>query len=207
MRLALLGPADGNRTALRSRAQFALDRLSPDRVMYLGVDDIFDDVLLQWAREIVMGDPSDAAVWDRAVQACATADHRAIDVFLRRERQRTSLRKVTCLPHAKARTVELFSGIVTVIIHDKALLDEEDILPAALLVFGKARDPIIHRVGQRTFISPGPLAHPKGGVALLAEEAGEIAVSIYDSKGDRVRQETVASLARGTRLTVQGADP
>jgi hypothetical protein len=94
-----------------------------------------------------------------------------------------------------------------VIIHDKALLDEEDILPAALLVFGKARDPMIHRVGQRTFISPGPLAHPQGGVALLAEEAGEIAVSIYDPKGERVRQETVTSLSRGARLTVKGADP
>lgn len=205
MRLAVLGPASTNRAALRQRTQFAMDKLSADRVLYLGVDDSFDEILAQWAEEIVGGIPTDDAVWERAADACARADHRAIDAFLRRERRRAELAKVERLPHAKARTVEMLGGLVTVIIHDKALLDEEDILPATLLVFGKGKEPVVHRVGQRTFISPGPLSHPKGGLALLSEERDDIMISIYGAGGNRVVHEPVASLSRSARLTVQGA--
>lgn len=205
MRLAILGPADGNRAALRSRAQSALDSLNPDRIVYLGVDGIFDEVLRAWALELVQEDPSDDAVWDRALRTCAAADHQALDKFLLRERKRAKLRTITCLPHATARTVELFSGIVTILIHDKANLDEEDILPAALLVFGKGREPLIHRIGHRTFICPGPLHHPRGGTTLLAEQDGVIVASMIDAKGSVVQQETVASRNQGARLTVKGA--
>lgn len=205
MRLAVLGPAEGNRAILQDRARFTMDRLSPDRILYLGIDGLLDEVVREWASEIVDGDPSDAAVWQRAVESCATSDHRTIDAFLHRERQRAALQKFVCLPHAQARTIEMFQGLLTVIIFDKALLDEEDILPATLLVFGKGTEPLVHRVGQRTFISPGPLSHPLGGVALLAEEDGEIFVSIYGPGGDRLRHESVASLVRSAKLTVQGA--
>lgn len=205
MRLAILGPAEGNRSILRDRARFTMDRLSADRILYLGVDGLLDDVVREWASEIVDGDPSDAAVWKRAVETCATSDHRTIDAFLHRERQRAALKKFACLPHPQARTVEMFQGLLTVIIFDKALLDEEDILPATLLVFGKGKEPLVHRVGQRTFISPGPLAHPQGGVALLADEDGEIFASIYGPGGEKVRHEPVASLVRSAKLTVQGA--
>jgi len=182
-----------------------MDGLSADRVFYLGIDDAFDEVVADWAAEIVGGDPSDDAVWDRAAATCASADHRAIDAFLRHERRRADLAKLACLPHARARTIEMLGAVVTVIIHDKALLDEEDILPATLLVFGKAKEPVVHRVGQRTFISPGPLSHPKGGLALLAEERDEIVLSRFDPEDRRVSREPVAALSRSARLTVQGA--
>ena len=133
MRLAILGPADGNRAALRSRAQSALDSLNPDRIVYLGVDGIFDEVLRAWALELVQEDPSDDAVWDRALRTCVAADHQTLDKFLLRERKRAKLRTITCLPHATARTVELFSGIVTILIHDKANLDEEERIMAIFL--------------------------------------------------------------------------
>ena len=205
MRLAVLGPANGNRTALRKRAQFALDKLSADRILYLGVDETFDEVIRQWAKEIVGGDPSDQAVWARAVDTCAAADHTKIDAFLNRERRRAALANLARLPHSKARTIEMFGGLVTVIIHDKALLDEEDILPATLLVFGKAKDPVIHRVGQRTFLSPGPLSHLKGGLMLLTEESEEIVATVFGPGGAAVNREPVASLARSMKLTVRGA--
>lgn len=205
MRLAVLGPAGGDHAALRKRAQFAMTRLSADRVLYLGVDDTFDEVIHQWGTEIVGADPSDDAVWQRAVDICAGSNHKTIDGFLERERKRSELSKLARLPHAQARTIEMFGGLVTVIIHDKALLDEEDILPATLLVFGKGKDPVVHRVGQRTFISPGPLSHSKGGLALLTEEREDIVVSLYGPDDKRTRQEPVASLARSARLTVQGA--
>lgn len=192
MRLAFLGPADGDRDALREVAQLVFERLDPDRIMYIGVDDVFDTAIEQWASEIVMGDPSDSALWDRAVRACAVSDHPSIDSFLRRERQRERLRRITCLPNAHARTVELLSGVVALIIHDVAMLDDEDVVPAELVVFGKAVEPMIKKMGQRVFISPGPLGHLRGGVLLLEEEqGGELVASVLDSNGGQVRREVV----------------
>ena len=43
------------------------------------------------------------------------------------------------------------------LLYDKALLDEEDILPASLLIFGKHPVPLVRQVGSRTFISPGEI--------------------------------------------------
>ena len=67
------------------------------------------------------------------------------------ERKRERLEALKCLRAATARTVEIFEGRVAVFLHDKALLDEEDILPATfLLVFGKE---------QRSAGAPGWLAY------------------------------------------------
>ncbi len=204
MRLAVIGPAAGDRIALRKRAQFAMEELSPDRVLYLGIDDAFDDMVERWASHIVQGDPSDEAVWKRAAKACATANHHAIDAFLKRERKRAALKALATLPHAKARTIEVFLGLVCIIIHDKALLDEEDILPATLLVFGKSPIPMIHRVGKRVFVSPGPISDPDGGVALIAEKKKEILIAVHGADGEEKSHDLI-STSRSARLTVQGA--
>ncbi|MBI1800465.1 MAG: methyltransferase domain-containing protein [Chloroflexi bacterium] len=45
MRLALLGPADGDISALARGAASALDKLEADRVVYLGGDDAMDQVV------------------------------------------------------------------------------------------------------------------------------------------------------------------
>lgn len=205
MRLVVIGPANGDHAALRQRAQFALEKLAPDRVLYLGVDDVFDSMVERWATDIVQGDPSDAAVWDRAARACASSGHAMIDAFLKRERSRARLKMLARLPHAQARTVEMFQGLVTVIIHDKAYLDEEDILPATLLVFGKSKDPVLHRVGQRVFIAPGPIDHAEGGLVLIEEEGEAIVARFHAADESLKRNEVVASLGRSVRLTVQGA--
>lgn len=205
MRLAVLGPSQGDRAALRKRAEHALDVLEAGRVVYLGIDGALDEVVGEWANQLVRGDPSDDAVWDRAVEHCAEGGHDDIDRFLLGERSREGLKKLECLPHPKARTIEIIEGIVTVIIHDKALLDEEDILPATLLVFGKSSEPIVHKVGARTFIAPGPLSHAQGGIALLEDAHDEIVVSIHGPDGTCARKEAVAQIGKGMRLRVKGA--
>ena len=59
MRLAVLGPASGNRNRLRERSQYALEKLSADRIVYLGIDGLLDLVVRDWAVELVGSDPSD----------------------------------------------------------------------------------------------------------------------------------------------------
>ncbi len=205
MRLGLIGPCHGNFTALRSRAEFLLGELHVDRAVYLGIDSALDAVVSSWAREIVAADPSDSALWARAADACATASHQVIDAFIEKERRRSRLQRIECLPHAKARCIELFETVVSVLIYDKAHLDEDDILPATILVFGKSRDPIIHRVGSRIFVSPGPADHRAGGAAILAEEDDKVIVTLFAPDGRPVRSETAAQRGSKVRVTVQGA--
>lgn len=205
MRLGLIGPCHGNFTALRSRAEFVLGELNVDRAVYLGVDGALDAVVMSWAREIVAADPSDAALWARAADACGTAPFQRIDAFIEKERRRARLKLLECLPHAAARSVELFETIVSVLIYDKAHLDEDDILPATILIFGKSREPLIHRVGSRIFVTPGPATHPAGGVALLAEEDDKVIATVFAPDGKPVRKETAAQLGSNVRVTVQGA--
>jgi hypothetical protein len=205
MRLGLIGPAKRNPQVLRERAEFMLDELRVDRAVYLGVDGALDDMVTQWAKELVHGDPADDAVWQRASRECAKGSSEQIREFLKAERSRQKLKCFESLPHANARTIEMFETVVAVLIHDKALLDEEDMLPASILVFGRSAEPVIHKIGFRCFLSPGPVTHANGGVALLCEEEGEtVRASIYASDGKCVMTEVVAQPNRAARMTVQG---
>ena len=206
MRLGLIGPAKKDVAVLRQRAEFVLDELHVDRAVYLGVDGILDEVVRSWASSLVGGEPSDLAVWERAVKSCCKAAHAEIDAFLSAERNRQRLKLLECLPNASARSIELFETVVAVLIHDKALLDEEDMLPASILVFGRSADPVVHRVGVRCFISPGPAGHERGGVVLLTDEDGEgVTASIFGKDGTRVQTELVARPNQAAHVTVQGA--
>ena len=205
MRLGIIGPSKGNLAMLRERAEFVLGALQVDRAVYMGVDGALDEVVSRWASELVGGDPSDDAVWTRGAQQCARAAPDGIDAFLEAERKRQRLKALECLPHANARSIELFETVFAVLIYDKALLDEEDILPASVLVFGRSPDPVIHRIGQRTFVCPGPSTHASGGVMMLDDEDGVVTASLYGPDGRRTKREVVAQRGQGARVTVQGA--
>lgn len=181
-----------------------LDKMGAERIVYLGIDDALDSLVWGWAQELVGEDPTDAGVWKRAAERCTEATADSIDRFIGAERARLRLKKLECLPRATARAVELFDGRLAVMLHDKALLDEEDILPATLLIFGKSPEPVIHRVGPRTFVSPGPIDGP-AGVALAEDEpGGGIVLSMFDASGN-ARQRELLAVARTGKLRVTGA--
>ena len=183
MRFAVLGPANGDLAALEKGASLLLFEHQAEQVVYLGADDALDRLVLDWAGRLVGVDPSDEGIWDRAATRCLDGSHEEIDRFLDAERRRERLKALKCLPVATSRTIELLEGRLAVLLYDKALLDEEDILPASLLIFGKSREPLVRQVGSRTFVSPGELG-PRSGVALFRDdEAGEISVSMYEPGG------------------------
>ncbi len=183
MRFAVLGPANGDLGALEKGASLLLFEQQAEQVVYLGADDALDRLVLDWARRLVGIDPSDEGMWDRAAARCLAASPEEIDRFIDAERRRERLKSLKCLPVATSRTIELLEGRVAVLLYDKALLDEEDILPASLLIFGKSRQPLVRQVGSRTFVSPGELG-PKSGVAIFSDDhTGEISVSMYEPGG------------------------
>jgi hypothetical protein len=198
MRLALLGPAEGHTGALEAAARFVLSRAA-DRAVYLGVDGALDAIVKKWAAELVGDNPSEAAVWRRAVRACARADAATIDAYLEAERKRATLRIFESLPDQETRAVEMLGGALVVMIHDKGHLNEEDMLPARLLLFGKSRPAVVKQVGQRWFVSPG--AFEEAGIMTLDDSDDGILLTLFDGACKELRTERL-STNRATKMKV-----
>jgi hypothetical protein len=204
MRFGILGPATGDLQVLEQAAGLLLFDQSAEQVIYLGPDDAMDRLVVEWARRLVGDDPSDAGVFGRAAKCCGGATPEGILAHVKRERARERLKSLRCLPAPGSRTVEILDGRLAVLLYDKAVLDEEDIMPAALLVFGKNDGPLIRQVGPRTFVSPGEISSGKGGAAILSDEvSGEVGIRIFEPGGKLVASQQVA-MPRTGKLRVSG---
>jgi hypothetical protein len=202
MRLGLLGPSGGDIGALGRAAEFLLNTARVHRAIYLGNDGALDRAVAAWARKLVGDDPTDDNAWRRAADVASKGTWEQIDKFVSTERSRMRLKTLEALPEAGARTIEMISDRVAVLIHDKALLDEEDILAANILCFGKNDAPLVKKIGNRWFISPG-LIGAEGGLAVLDDETDEVVATIYDGTG-KARQREILSQPRATKMRVQG---
>ncbi|HSO40376.1 MAG TPA: hypothetical protein VLT33_47950 [Labilithrix sp.] len=203
MRLGLLGPAGSDVGALGRAAEFLLNGARVHRAIYLGNDGALDRAVAAWARKLVGDDPSDDAAWCRAAEIAAAGSAEQIDKFVQTERARLRLKSLEALPEQIARTIEMVGDRVAVLIHDKALLDEEDILAANLLFFGKSERPLVRKIGARWFVTPGPIGCEGGGIAVLDDEGEDVSVTIYDSVGRPSQRETLTA-QRAAKLRVQG---
>ncbi len=203
MRLGLLGPAPDQKEVLAEAARKMQNDLRVDRVLYLGSDRMLDLVVGQWAEELVGPRASDLTLMERATEKCLDATPEQIDAFLQAERERSQLRMFQSLAGERTRSVELIGGKVAVMLYDKAHLEEEDILPATLLIFGKSREPLIKLIGRRWFLSPG--AFPNHGVMIVDDAGEKLRAFVYDSKFQEVQsQELVAPKALRMRVAGDG---
>lgn len=202
MRLGILGPAQGDLPALARAAQHLLDAVHADKVIYLSDDDALDKVVAGWARGLVGADPSEAALFARAAR-CAAAAPDAIDAFVASERARIRLRVLGSLP-AGQRTIEIMDSRVVLFVFDKATLDEEDILPASVLVFGKSAGPLIRKAGSRTFLSPGPIGSADGGMAVLDDGGGGMRIEIMNAQGAVTARDAAGGSLQGAKMRIQG---
>ncbi len=198
MRLGLLGPAGEETEKLLSAVTFLRDEQLVDRAVYLGVDGALDAVIQGFAEGLVGGDPKEDAMWTRAADACIEAEPASIDRFIAQERDRRSLSMFESLPTDATRVIELLNGKVTVMIYDKADLDEEDIVAASVLAFGKSPDPVIKKVGARWFLAPGTC-----GVLVLEDKPDGIYLAQHSAAGEELSVQKL-STARAARLRIQG---
>lgn len=205
MRLGLLGPAGSEVGALGRAAEFLLNGARVHRAIYLGNDGALDRAVAAWARKLVGDDPSDDAAWRRAASIASSGTPEAIDKFVQTERARLRLKSLEALPEEVPRTSEMVGDRVAVLIHDKALLDEEDILNANLLFFGKSDGPLVRKIGARWFVTPGPIGCPNGGIAVVDDEGDAVTVHIYDSTGKPAQREVLTVHRPSTaKMRVQG---
>ena len=203
MRLGLLGPASEDKEALAEAAKRVRTDLQADRVLYLGADRMLEAVVSSWAEALVGPRADDFTVMERATARCLTAEPSEIDQFLERETERSHLRMYESLPGEATRSVELVGGKVAVMLYDKANLEEEDILPATLLIFGKSREPLIKQVGRRWFLSPG--SFPQYGTMLIDDSGEQLRAFTFDSKLNQTAEQ-VLSAPKTLRMRASGVD-
>jgi hypothetical protein len=202
MRLGLLGPAHGDLAGLARCAQFLVNGAKVTRAIYLGSDNALEDTVALWAESLVGPDASDEGVWERALLAAASGSPEQIDAFLRAERARRRLKSLERLPPDELRAVEMFGDRVAVLVHDKALLDEEDIFAATFLVYGRSDGPLVKQIGPRWFLTPGPVGSAGGGGAVLDDSGDDVVATLYDADGCASASETM-TIRRAAKLSVQ----
>jgi len=204
MRLGLLGPADGDARALGQAAELLVAVAKVDRAIYLGPDDALERAIAAWAKRLVGDDPTETAVWRHAAELAASGSPAEIDRFVEKERERLALRVFESLPGGEARTIEIVGDRVAVLVYEKALLDEEDIFAANLILYGKSDQPVVRRIGARWFVTPGRLGAPGGGACVLDDGGDDVVVTIYDSTGKACHHEAL-TIVRSTKMHVQGS--
>ncbi|HTM46170.1 MAG TPA: hypothetical protein VL137_14520 [Polyangiaceae bacterium] len=202
MRLGLIGPVGSQAQQLRSVCEFLLDRCRVERAIYLGLDDQLDRTTEAWGREILGGEASEEALWIKAGERCCSDEREHTGNFVEQTRRFRALRAFHCMPGEFTRSVEILGGHLAILIHDKAALNEEDILPARYLIYGKGSAPLIKQVGQRWFLCPGSL--DSAGVIVLDDTgAAGIDLKLYDGQCALVRSERLSTLS-AAKLTVSG---
>ena len=197
MRLGFVGPAEGDLDALRRAVEFLVDEASVDQVIYLGDDDaaeqIAHDARARIDSEGVRTLEERAA--ELALGGSAGDIERMVDADV--ELERLSARRT--VPRSPSRAIEMLDDRIVLMVFDKTLLDEDDIANATVIVYGKSKEMLVKRFGQRAFFTPGPLSHDRVGI-LEHEEDGRLALSVFDTVGTPILRESLAQ--RSTKLTV-----
>lgn len=192
MRIGFVGPASGDTDTLARAIELLLADPAVEQVIYLGDDGAADAVMASWS-ERSMG-PEEFL--DRAAHLAAHGSPERILQLLDEERAAARLAAVRRLPAHPARAIEMMDKWIVLAVHDKAVLDEEDIANAQIIVYGRSEAPDLKQFGPRAFFTPGPLAN--GTVGRLDVDGSAMHIRVLSLDGDvrdtKTLQTTTAKL-------------
>lgn len=197
MRIGLLGPGE-DEALFREAARLLLGDADVEQVVYLGDAAFLEAATSRWVRELDVA--TDDAFLRRALDVAMSGTADDVDALLARDALTARLAQIRKLPPPPARAIELIDDRVVVFVHDKAVLDEEDIANAAVVVYGRAPEASMRRFGKRLFVTPGPLSGRR--VAVIEDERDGAFVALLDFSGRAVTREAMA--AGSTKMTVAG---
>lgn len=195
MRMGLIGPAaPGAPELARALALFGADE-AVRRIVYLGADAAVDGLAEHRGGP---GLPEDDFLTRAAALACqGSADE--IGALLAQERGGGRVQLLRKLPEPPARAIEMMDKWIVLAVYDKAVLDEDDIANAHIIVYGRSEEPGLKRFGPRCFFTPGPLEGGKVGCLELMPQ-GHIEVRLLDLAGTVLFRE--ALYGGGAKLVV-----
>ena len=199
MRIGLIGPAEDAKAALREAAEFLLGDAEVDQAIYLGEDATLVAMTREWSKDLALGDRRDFLT--RAVDVAIEGTPDQIEDFLEADAAIRRISRLRTLPPAPSRAVEMIGDRIVLVVHDKKVLDEEDIANAAVIVYGQSKEALLKQFGHRYFFTPGPLRAGRVGMLELDEDGRIVALS-FEPSGKPVWRQVLQG--RGAKLTVAG---
>jgi hypothetical protein len=186
LRMGLIGPAG----EAQGELERALELLSADpamrRIVYLGADEAVDE-----AAAAFMGSGlKQSEFLQRAADLACSGSADEISALLEQERGGSRPGLIRKLPEPPARAVEMMDKWIVLAVYDKAVLDEDDIANAHIIVYGRSEAASVKRFGPRCFFTPGPLADGKLGCLELMPE-GHVELRVLDLDGTTVSREAL----------------
>lgn len=196
MRVGLVGPASGDVSAFERKVKLLVDRLGCERVHYLGSCDVLERAADARAREL--GLLEEEGYEGRALSLARGGSTEEIDGFLRARDALARLDLCRAVPLPPVRTIEMLDDRILLMVHDKSLLEEEDLANADLVAYGAADAPLLRKIGPRIFITPGPVE--AGYAVATLDERGSLTLAVYDGEGRVLAEEALAP--RSARFSV-----
>jgi hypothetical protein len=163
VKIGVVGPTedvDGCRAALL----MLLRDQGVDQAVFLGTDAVLEGAVEGLGEALERA--RDQGFLDEAVRVAESGTPDAIRALLEADERSVGAGAVRKIPAPPARAVELVGDRIVLWIHDKALLDEDDIANASLIVYARSEQSEVRRFGKRAFATPGPLT---GGHLLVIE--------------------------------------
>jgi hypothetical protein len=187
MRIGIIGQAGESAEELRRAIDLFLTDALVKQIIYLGDDNAIEAVVNDFARESL---GEDEFLRRGAALACAGSANE-IEGLLAEDRAAQRLSLLRCLPKPPARAVEMLEKWIVLAVHDKAILDEDDVANAHVIVYGKSDEADFKRFGPRSFLTPGPLARGRVGRIALRTDGG-LEVALLDLQGNSVQRESLS---------------
>jgi hypothetical protein len=195
-RIGLVGPGGSCKADLERALRVLVADPQMRQVVYLGADHAAEEVTAGWVDAVRA---ENERLLTRGAELAVNGSADDIERLLREPRSSHQLSLVHRLPDPPARAIELLDRWVLLAVHDKAVLDEEDIANAHVIAYGRADEASCKRFGPRCFFTPGPACGGKlGCVELLAD--GNLELRLLDLEGTVLSSQTVQ--AGGAKLVV-----
>jgi len=192
MRIGIIGSAPEAERELHQAIELFLADPLLKQILYLGEDDAISRAVGQFSHEQL----SEDGFLSNAVGMACHGSAEEIDALLEADRQAQRVSLLRCLPPKPACAIEMLEKWIILGVHDKAMLEEDDVANAHVILYGESSDGNIKRFGPRSFLTPGPLA--KGLVGSLNLRAdGTLDLALLDLQGKiRVSESVSPALAK-----------
>jgi hypothetical protein len=186
VRMGLIGPAGDAKGELERALELLIADPTMRRIVYLGGDGAIESVAADWSRARLEQDE----FLTRAAELSCSGSANDISQLLAQEREGGRFDLIRKLPDPPARAIEMLDSWIVLAVHDKAVLDEDDIANAHIIVYGRADEASLKRFGPRCFFTPGPLAAGKLGCLELLPE-GHMQIHLLGLDGESLRSESL----------------
>jgi len=195
MRLGFIGPANTDASALERAAKLLVVQYEVDHLIYLGEDDALREFVATHESE-----PDGPGVEQQVARVAATGTPSDIEDVLRRLRGARYLEKLRIAPRPPTRAMEMLDDRIVLIVRNKAVLGEEDVMNSNVFVYCDAGELMFKRFGPRCFFSPGPLDRGHLGMLDDQSEAGGVELKAIHVDGEIRWAEPIQG--RGAKIMV-----